>query len=95
MPSRELLTDTQLDEALADLEGWSRDGDAIRRDFEFADFVAALGFIVQVGLLAEKMDHHPNLTNVYNRVGIALSTHDRGGVTGWDIELARAINARM
>lgn len=92
--SRSKLTDAQVEEALATLDGWSRDGDTIRRDFEFPDFVAALGFIAQVGALAERANHHPNLTNVYNKVGIALSTHDEGGITGWDIDLAREINER-
>ncbi len=92
---RDRLTDDQVDAAVAGLEGWRREGGAIRRDFEFPDFVAALGFIVQVGALAERADHHPELTNVYNRVGITLSTHDAGGVTSMDTALAAQINARL
>lgn len=88
------LSDEQVTEALADLEGWSRDGDKIVREFQFRDFVAALGFITQVGLLAEKANHHPELFNVYNRVTIALTTHDEGGITEKDIALAAAVSER-
>jgi 4a-hydroxytetrahydrobiopterin dehydratase len=88
------LSDEAITTALAALPGWSRDGDTIARQFEFADFVAALGFIAQVGALAERADHHPELTNVYNRVRIALSTHDAGGITGKDFDLAREITER-
>jgi 4a-hydroxytetrahydrobiopterin dehydratase len=96
MPAkRERLTDAEVKAALADLKGWRRDGDRIVRDFEFADFVAALGFIVQVGAMAEKADHHPELTNVYNKVTIALSTHDAGGITSMDTTLAAEIDGRV
>lgn len=88
------LSDEQVTEALADLEGWSRDGDKIAREFQFRDFIAALGFITQVGLLAEKANHHPELSNVYNRVTIALTTHDEGGITEKDIALAAAVSER-
>ncbi|RLT41477.1 MAG: 4a-hydroxytetrahydrobiopterin dehydratase [Chloroflexi bacterium] len=91
---RDRLTDTEIGTALASLPGWRRDGERIRRDFEFADFVAALGFIAQVGALAERADHHPELTNVYNKVTIALSTHDAGGITAMDTALAGEISAR-
>jgi 4a-hydroxytetrahydrobiopterin dehydratase len=92
---RERLTDTEIEAALASLDGWRRDGGSIRRDFEFPDFVTALGFIVQVGALAERADHHPELSNVYNKVTIALSTHDAGGVTAMDTALAGEINGRV
>lgn len=96
MPAkRERLTDPEVKAALAGLEGWRRDGDRIVRDFEFADFVAALGFIVQVGAMAEEADHHPELTNVYNKVTIALSTHDAGGITSMDTALAAEIDGRV
>ena len=88
------LSDEQVTEALADLEGWSRDGDKIAREFQFRDFIAALGFITQVGVLAEKANHHPELSNVYNRVTIALTTHDEGGITEKDIALAAAVSER-
>lgn len=92
---RQRLTDAEIEAALANLPGWRRDGGRILRDFQFADFVAALGFIVQVGALAERADHHPELTNVYNRVTIALSTHDAGGITAMDTALAAEISARV
>jgi 4a-hydroxytetrahydrobiopterin dehydratase len=88
------LSDGAIDEALSGLGGWSREGEAIVRDFQFADFVDALGFIAKVGVLAERANHHPELSNVYNRVRIALSTHDAGGITQNDIELAREIDQR-
>ncbi len=90
----ERLTDEQIRAGLAGLPGWQREGDAIAREFAFDDFVGAMGFIVQVGVLAERANHHPNLGNVYNRVRIALSTHDAGGVTQKDLDLAREISAR-
>ncbi len=88
------LSDAEIEQALSDLEGWNRRDDEIVRDFQFRDFVAAMGFIAQVGLLAERANHHPNLSNVYNRVTIALSTHDEGGITERDIKLATEINER-
>ena len=88
------LSDHEVQQALAGLDGWRRDGDRIKREFQFEDFVAAFGFIAQVGVLAERANHHPNLGNVYNRVTIALSTHDEGGITEKDIALAREINER-
>ncbi len=88
------LTDAQVSEGLARLPGWSREGDSIVRQFEFPDFVAAFGFIAQVGALAERMNHHPELTNVYNRVRIALSTHDASGLTALDLRLAEEISQR-
>ena len=88
------LSDAEVEQALVGLDGWRRESDAITRDFQFRDFVEALGFIAQVGLLAERANHHPNLSNVYNRVTIALSTHDEGGVTERDVSLATEINGR-
>jgi len=69
------------------------DRDAIVRDFRFKDFSAAWGFMARVALLAEQQDHHPEWSNVYNRVSITLTTHDAGGLSERDIALARAIDA--
>lgn len=91
MPS---LSDDVIARELGSLAGWRRDGDAIVRDYELADFVAALGLIAQIGALAERADHHPTLTNTYNRVRVELSTHDAGGITEKDVALAREIEAR-
>ena len=90
MPSRDLLSDAELDEALTKLSGWSRAGDAITKQYQFADFRAAIWFINAAAAAADQMDHHPEWSNVYNRVTVTLSTHDRGGVTGWDVALAEA-----
>jgi 4a-hydroxytetrahydrobiopterin dehydratase len=67
--------------------------DAITRKFEFKDFNAAFGFMARAALLAEKMDHHPEWFNVYNKVEVTLSTHDDGGVTQKDVDLATAMDA--
>jgi 4a-hydroxytetrahydrobiopterin dehydratase len=82
-------------EALQTLQGWAEvEGrDAIRKTYQFGTFGEAWGFMSQVALLAEKMDHHPEWFNVYSRVEIVLSTHDAGGLSERDIRLARAIDA--
>ena len=81
--------------ALARLSGWSelKGRDAISKKFVFADFNEAFGFMARVALAAEKLDHHPEWSNVYKTVEVTLSTHDAGGVTARDIELAKAMNA--
>jgi 4a-hydroxytetrahydrobiopterin dehydratase len=77
--------------AIAQLSGWSAVSgrDAIAKTYKFADFNAAFGFMSRVALVAEKMDHHPEWSNVYNRVEVVLTTHDAGGVTQKDVDLAR------
>jgi 4a-hydroxytetrahydrobiopterin dehydratase len=77
--------------AIAQLSGWSAvtGRDAIAKTYKFADFNAAFGFMARVALVAEKMDHHPEWSNIYNRVEVVLTTHDAGGVTQKDIDLAR------
>ena len=84
----------QRDAALADLSGWKLvDGrDALTRTLKFADFSQAFGFMTRVALAAEKLDHHPEWSNVWNRVEITLSTHDAGGLTQLDIKLAKIID---
>ena len=86
----ELLNSAQRQDALKNLTGWSEtiDGKAIRKVFEFRDFKQAFGFMSQAALKAEQMDHHPEWKNVYNKVDVTLSTHDTGGVTELDIQLA-------
>ena len=90
-----ILGDTERDAALTGLPGWSYDAEAraIRRSFRFRDFSEAFAFMTRVALAAEKADHHPDWSNVWNRVEIALTTHDAGGVTRRDIALATAIDA--
>lgn len=81
---------------VAALDGWTYDpdrGGTIVRKFQFDDFVAAFAFMTRVALAAEKRDHHPEWTNVYNKVTITLTTHDADGLSMKDIELARVIDA--
>jgi 4a-hydroxytetrahydrobiopterin dehydratase len=80
-----------VEKALAELKGWSavEGREAIAKSFRFSDFNAAFGFMSRVALLAEKLDHHPEWENVYNRVEVVLSTHDAGGVTELDLKMAR------
>ncbi len=89
------LTEEEAADAMADLPDWTlvQNGAAIERSFKFADFVAAFGFMSRVALLAESADHHPEWSNVYNRVHIRLTTHDCGGLSGRDIKLAKKIDA--
>lgn len=86
------MTQTEIDDALADLSGWSQDDDAITKTFRFDGFTEAIAFIQRLAPLAEEANHHPELTNVYDRVDVRLSTHDAGGVTDKDVALARAID---
>ena len=78
---------------LPDWEIGAERGGTIRREFRFADFVEAFAFMTRVALIAEKHDHHPEWSNVYNRVSIVLTTHDAGGLTAKDVALARAADA--
>ncbi|MBN9021739.1 MAG: 4a-hydroxytetrahydrobiopterin dehydratase [Rhizobiales bacterium] len=93
-PGSERLKGAARAAALGKLPAWVEvaDRDAITRTFEFADFGQALGFMVRAGLAAEKMDHHPEWTNVYGTVTVVLSSHDAGGVTARDIRLAEAMD---
>ena len=77
---------------LSALSGWTRQGEAIHRTFTFHDFSEAFGFMARVALVAEKLDHHPNWSNVWNRVTVDLSTHDAGGLTELDFHLAAEMN---
>ena len=81
-------------QALAGLKDWKEDAgrDAISKEFRFADFNQAFAFMTQVALKAERMDHHPEWSNVYNRVSVRLSTHDCNGLSQRDIDLARFID---
>jgi len=87
------LSRDDINSALAELPGWRLldDRDAIAKSFRFKSFNAAFGFMSRVALLAEKMDHHPEWFNVYNRVDVTLATHDAGGVTELDLRMARAM----
>ena len=78
-------------EAVKDLDGWTGGDDFITKVFRFEDFQEAWGFMSRMALVAEKMDHHPEWFNVYNRVDVTLTTHDAGGVTQKDVKLAKAM----
>ena len=88
------LTGDARKSALAKLESWSevKGRDAISRKFTFEDFNAAFGFMTRAALIAEKLDHHPEWFNVYNKVEVTLATHDAGGVTERDVKLAQAMD---
>jgi len=86
------LTEAEIAAALPNVPGWTRNGDGIERQYKFADFTQAFGFMARVALLAEKADHHPEWSNVYNKVDMRLTTHDAGGISARDFALARAID---
>ncbi|REE99148.1 4a-hydroxytetrahydrobiopterin dehydratase [Thermomonospora umbrina] len=89
-----LLDDGAVAAELAAAPGWERDGDAIVRTVELADFRAAMDFVNRVAGLAEAADHHPDITIRWNKVTLTLSTHSAGGLTRKDFDLARSIDAR-
>lgn len=91
---RQKLTGQARQDALAKLSGWSETPgrDAIAKKFVFRDFNQAFGFMTRAALVAEKMDHHPEWFNVYKTVEVTLSTHDAGGLTALDVELAAAMD---
>ncbi|TPM04293.1 4a-hydroxytetrahydrobiopterin dehydratase [Mesorhizobium sp. B2-3-10] len=92
--TREKLGREAAEAALTGLDGWALadDGASIGRTFTFANFSEAFAFMTRVALTAEKMDHHPDWSNVYKTVSVNLNTHDAGGVTALDIELAKKMN---
>ena len=90
----EKLTEAQRSQAFGKLKGWGHDAkaDALTQDFKFKDFSEAFAFMTRVALLAQSANHHPEWSNVYNKVSIRLTTHDAGGVTAKDVALAKAID---
>ena len=93
--NRNKLSEREAREKLTEIPGWDIIAGKLHREVQFTDFVAAFGFMTQVAILAEKMNHHPAWFNVYNRVVIDLDTHDAGGLTAFDFELAKQINAAL
>ena len=87
-----VLTDSEIQEALGNLKGWQRQGKAIQRIFEFPDFKAAMEFVNKIADAAEQANHHPDIDIRYNKVTMALVSHDAGGVTQRDVKMARRIN---
>jgi 4a-hydroxytetrahydrobiopterin dehydratase len=88
----ELLSDSQIDSRLAELEGWEREGETIAKAFELADFVGSIRFVEKLVEPAEEMGHHPDLTVSWNKVGVSITTHSAGGLTANDFELAKRID---
>src|SRR5512139_4266359 len=91
-PAPVRLSDQEVSQRLASLPGWAREGDRLRRRFDFPTFVEAFGWMARVALVAEKLDHHPEWKNVFGRVEVELWTHDAGGLTALDFELASAMS---
>lgn len=94
MPHQPILNAQEISSHLQSLPGWTWDSAtaALKRDLTFQDFTAAFSFMTRVAFLAERMNHHPDWCNAYNRLSIALTTHSSGGVTIKDVEMARAIS---
>ncbi|MFZ1701431.1 MAG: 4a-hydroxytetrahydrobiopterin dehydratase [Pyrinomonadaceae bacterium] len=89
---RRILNETELEEALRGLDGWTVDGKHLKRRWEFPNFAEALAFVNKVGSLGEAADHHPDITFGWGYAELLLTTHDRGGVTDVDLTLASAID---
>lgn len=89
------LTDLEISNALKELVGWELKDGKLCRVFVFKDFISAFSFMTRVAIRAEKIDHHPEWSNVYNTVTIALTTHDAGGLTAKDLALAEAIKTEF
>lgn len=89
------LNAAEIDNAMASLQNWKRVDQTIHRNFKFKNFIEAFGFMSQVALIAESINHHPNWSNVYNKVSIELTKHDVGGLSEKDFILAQKIDAIM
>ncbi|MDE0315325.1 MAG: 4a-hydroxytetrahydrobiopterin dehydratase [Candidatus Poribacteria bacterium] len=91
--ARKKLTDSEIQKNLEKLDGWTVENGKLHKEFQFDNFVAAFGFMTQLALVAESMNHHPEWFNVYNRVTIDMSTHDAGGITELDFKFAEHADA--
>ncbi len=89
---RKLLSQDEITERSGKLHGWTIDGKMLKRRFEFGNFAEALAFINKVGEIAENLDHHPDITFGWGYAEVATTTHDRGGITDFDVSLASGIN---
>ena len=92
---RKKLQPQEIEAGLSTLSGWTLSAGKLHKEFSFKDFVEAFGFMSSVALIAESMNHHPDWGNVYNRVTIDLSTHDLGGISTFDLELASRIDGLL
>ena len=86
------LTDAEINAQLEGISGWTVENEKLHKEFQFDSFVEAFGFMASVALIAESMNHHPEWFNVYNRVTVDLATHDAGGISALDFELAKKID---
>ena len=87
------LSQSDIDEELKNLDGWSIVNDKLHKEFQFDSFNQAFGFMTRAAMEIEKMNHHPEWLNVYNRITIELTTHDAGGITKNDVNLAKILNS--
>ncbi len=87
------LSEADIATALRELPGWKVENGKLHRDYQFPDFIHAFGFMATAAIGIEKRNHHPEWFNVYNRVRVDLTTHDSGGITSKDVELAKALDA--
>ncbi|RKU06466.1 4a-hydroxytetrahydrobiopterin dehydratase [Candidatus Poribacteria bacterium] len=87
------LTNAEINARLQGISGWTVENEKLHKEFQFDSFVEAFGFMASVALIAESMNHHPEWFNVYNRVTVDLATHDAGGISALDFELAKKIDA--
>lgn len=91
-PNYKKLSGNELDEMVKSLSGWELKDGKLQKSFKFSNFIEAFGFMTRIALEAEKINHHPEWSNVYNTVTVKLSTHDIGGITDYDIKLANIID---
>ncbi len=87
------LTNIEINAQLEGISGWTVENEKLHKEFQFDSFVEAFGFMTSVALIAESMNHHPEWFNVYNRVIVDLATHDAGGISALDFELAKKVDA--
>lgn len=87
------LTEAQIQESLAQVDGWTIENGKLHKEFQFDTFITAFGFMTQLALVAESLNHHPEWFNVYNRVTIDLTTHDAGGISELDFQWAKQADA--
>jgi 4a-hydroxytetrahydrobiopterin dehydratase len=92
MPAPAKLTESELQSALTALQGWTLSQGKLHREYKFADFVHAFGFMATSAIAIEKMNHHPEWFNVWNKVVVDLTTHDAGGISSKDVELAKLLD---
>lgn len=91
-PNYKKLSGNELDKTVKSLSGWELKDGKLQKSFKFSNFIEAFGFMTRIALEAEKINHHPEWSNVYNTVTVKLSTHDTGGITDYDIKLANIID---